>query len=100
MILLITYPTLISLTSPLPLSSGINRLAKIGSIVRVLKDSVHSRLARVAKESQRFMLDVLKDLQASILLNPFASMLKGQPEGPQEPLVLNGASRTVSPFIC
>ena len=96
MILLITSSTPIGLTSPLPLSNGINRLAKIGSIVRGSTNSVHSRLARVVKESQRFMLDFLKDLQASILLNPFAS----PPEGPQEPLVLNAASRTMSPFIC
>ena len=93
---LLIEDTPIGLTSPLPLSSGINRLTKISSIVRGSTNSVHSRLARVAKESQRFMLDFLKDLQASILLTPFAST----PEGPQEPLDLNAAYRAISPFIC
>ena len=60
-----------------------------------INNSVHSRLSRVAKESQGFVLDFLKDLQASILLIPFASTS----EGPQEPLVLNAASRTISPFF-
>ena len=35
------------------------------------------------------MLDFLKDFQACFLLKPFAPT----PEGPQEPLVLNAASR-------
>ena len=88
MILLITSPAQISVTYQLPLLSGINRLAKVGS-AKGSTSSVHSHLARVAKESQRFV-------QASVLLNPFTS----RSEGPQEHLVLKICSRIISPFIC
>ena len=94
-ILLTTSPTLIGRTSPLPLSSGINRLAKIGSIVAGSTSSVQSLLGSMAMASQRLVLDFLKDLLASTLLKPFASI----PEGPPEPFVLSAASFIVSPFI-
>ena len=72
-ILLITSPTPIGRTSPLPLSSGIRRLATIGSMVSGSTNSVHSLLVSVAIDSHRLILDLLKDLHAKILLKPLAS---------------------------
>ena len=94
-ILLTTSTTPIGRTSPLPLSSGINRLAKIGSIVAGSTSSIQSLLASMAMASQRLALDFLKDLLASILLKPFASI----PEGPPEPFFLSATSFILSPFI-
>ena len=58
--------------------------------------SVQSLSVSVAIESHELVLDLLKDLQASILLKPTAS----RPEGPPEPLVLRAASLIISPLIC
>ena len=73
-ILLITSPTPIGRTSPLPLSSGIRRLATIGSMVSGSTNSVHSLLVSVAIDSHRLLLDLLKDLHAKILLKPFSKL--------------------------
>ena len=67
-------------TSPLPLSSGIRRLAKIGSMVSGSTNSVHSLLVSVAMDSHRLILDLLKDLLAKILLKPLVSTPKGPPD--------------------
>ena len=94
-ILLITTPTPIGRTSALPLSSGIRRLATIGSVVSETKNSVHSLLVSVAIDSHRLVLDLLKDLHAKILLKPSASTS----EGPPDPLVLKAASLASAPLI-
>ena len=64
---------LLFFTSPLPLSSGIRRLATIGSMVSGSTNSVQSLLVSVAIDSHRLILDLLKDLHAKILLKPLAS---------------------------
>ena len=87
-ILLITSSTPIGRTSPLSLSSGISRLANIGSIVRRSISSVHNLLVIIAKASHRFVLDFLNDLQARIL---FFKPLASAPKGPPYPLVLRTA---------
>ena len=94
--LLITSPTPIGRTSPLPLSKGIRRFDGIGSMVSGSTYSVQSLFVSIAIESHKLVLDLLKDLQASILLKPTASTS----EGPPEPLVLRAASLIISPLIC
>ena len=77
-ILLKTSPTPIGLTAPSPLSSGIRRLATMGSMVIGSVYCVHRVLVIVAIASHSLVDDCLKDLQARILLKPFSST----PDGP------------------
>ena len=72
-ILRITSPTPIGLTTPSPLSRGINRFATSGSMVAGSIYVVHRILVIMAIASHSFVGDCLKDLQARILLKPLAS---------------------------
>ena len=56
---------------------------------------VHRDLVIVAIASHSLVDDCLKDLQARILLKPFAST----PDGPPAPFVLKAACLTISPLI-
>ena len=94
-ILLKTSPTPIGLTAPSPLSSGIRRLATRGSMVIGSMYCVHRVLVIVAIASHSLVDDCLKDLQARILLKPFAST----PDRPPAPFVLKAACLTFSPLI-
>ena len=77
--LLITSPTLIGLTAPSPLSSGIRRLATRGSMVVGSMYCVNRVLVIVAVASHSLKDDCLKDLQAGILLKPLAAIPEGPP---------------------
>ena len=95
-ILLKTSPTPIGLTALSLLSSGIRRLAATGSMVLGSMYFVHRVLVIVAIVSRSLVDDCLKDLQARILLKPFAST---PDRPPAVPFVIKAACLTISPLI-
>ena len=66
-----------------------------GFMVVELMYCVHRVLVIVAIASHSLEDDCLKDLQASIILNPFAST----PDGTPDPFVRKAVCLTISPLI-